>query len=98
MIRPTKRTKTYQPCANLALRRSPRCALREGYGSSSARCRTIALREIVQEFGCRVDAGNQQMIPGARAGDVEQMALGVIDFRVPLRKGTQCDMSAGYSS
>jgi hypothetical protein len=38
------------------------------------------LPEIVQEFRYRVDAGNQQMIPGAGTGNVEQMALGIIDF------------------
>ena len=40
----------------------------------------IALHEVVQKFGYWVDAGNQQMISGAGAGDVEQVALGVIDL------------------
>ena len=40
----------------------------------------IVLHEVVQEFRCRIDPGNQQMIPGAGAGDIEQVALGVIDF------------------
>jgi len=40
----------------------------------------IAPHEVVQKFGCRGDPGYQQMIPCARAGDVEKMALGVIDF------------------
>ncbi len=40
----------------------------------------IALEKVVQEFGYRVGAANQQMIPGAGAGDVEQVALGVVDF------------------
>jgi hypothetical protein len=36
--------------------------------------------DVVYEFGYRLDAGNQQMIPRAGAGDVEQVALGVIDL------------------
>jgi hypothetical protein len=48
--------------------------------SSSARYHTIALREIVQEFRYRVDAGNQQMIPGAGTGNVKQMAFGIINL------------------
>jgi hypothetical protein len=40
----------------------------------------VALDDVIQEFRYRVDAGNQQMIPGAGAGDIEQVALGVINF------------------
>jgi hypothetical protein len=40
----------------------------------------IALREVVQKFGYRVDSGNQQMIPSAGAGNVEQMPLCLVDF------------------
>ncbi len=40
----------------------------------------IALKKIVQKFRDRIDAGYQQMVPGARAGDVKQVALGVIDL------------------
>src|SRR5260370_2395632 len=35
----------------------------------------IALHDVVEEFGYRVDAGNQQMIPGPGTGDIEQVAL-----------------------
>jgi hypothetical protein len=35
---------------------------------------------VVHEFGYRLDAGNQQMIARAGAGDVEQVALSIIDF------------------
>src|SRR5260370_14891684 len=40
----------------------------------------IALHDVVEEFGYRVDAGNQQMIPGPGTGDIEQLALSVIHF------------------
>ena len=40
----------------------------------------ITLHEVVQEFGYGGHASNQQMIPGTSAGNVEQVALGVIDF------------------
>jgi hypothetical protein len=40
----------------------------------------IALDDVVQEFRYRFDSGNQQMIPRAGAGDVQQVALGVIHF------------------
>jgi hypothetical protein len=40
----------------------------------------IALREVVQELGRGSHAGNQQMISRSGAGNVEQLALGVIDF------------------
>jgi hypothetical protein len=36
--------------------------------------------KVVQEFGHRRDTGNQQVISGTGAGDVEQVTLGVIDF------------------
>ena len=39
----------------------------------------ITLQEIVQKFGNRIDAGYQQMVTGARAGDVKQMPLGIVD-------------------
>jgi hypothetical protein len=39
-----------------------------------------ALYEVVQKFGYRGDTANQQMIPGAGTGNVEQVPLGVIDF------------------
>jgi hypothetical protein len=38
----------------------------------------VALRKIVEELRHGVDAGHQEMIPRARTGDVEQVALGVI--------------------
>jgi hypothetical protein len=40
----------------------------------------VILHEVVQKFRYRIDAGNQQTIPGAGAGDIEQVALGVINF------------------
>jgi hypothetical protein len=40
----------------------------------------IVLREVVQEFGHGRDTGNQQMIPGAGAGDMKQKSLGVVDL------------------
>jgi hypothetical protein len=36
--------------------------------------------EIIQEFRYWFDTRNQKVITGASAGDVEQMALGVIDL------------------
>ena len=33
--------------------------------------------QVVEELGGRFDAGHQEMIADARAGDVEQVALGV---------------------
>ncbi|MCA3561810.1 MAG: hypothetical protein IOC82_12360 [Aestuariivirga sp.] len=40
----------------------------------------IAFQKVVQEFRDRIDAGYQQMFTGARAGDVKQMPLGIVDF------------------
>jgi hypothetical protein len=40
----------------------------------------LNLRKVVQEFRRRVDAGHQQMIPRPRTGDVEKMALRVVDL------------------
>jgi hypothetical protein len=42
------------------------------YSGLPRRAPSIALHDVVQEFRYRFDAGNQQMIPGAGAGDVEQ--------------------------
>jgi hypothetical protein len=36
--------------------------------------------EVVEEFGCWLDASHQQMVAGASAFDVKQVALAVIDF------------------
>jgi hypothetical protein len=36
--------------------------------------------QIVQEFGCRIDACDQQMISCTGACDIEQMSLGVVDL------------------
>lgn len=36
--------------------------------------------EIVQKLGRRCDTGNQQTVPSAGAGDIEQMPFGVIDL------------------
>jgi Peptidase family M28 len=38
------------------------------------------LREIVEKFGDWGDASHQKVVAGARASDVEQMALGVVDL------------------
>src|ERR1019366_7004905 len=40
----------------------------------------VALHDVVHEFGYWLDDGNQQMIPRAGAGDVEQVAFGVVHF------------------
>ena len=40
----------------------------------------IAFQKVVQEFRDRIDAGYQQMVTGACAGDVKQMPLGIVDF------------------
>jgi hypothetical protein len=58
----------------------------------------IALREIVKKFRHGRYAGNQQMIPSSGAGDVQQMALGVIDFRECGRKSScrRSLSSSGY--
>ena len=40
----------------------------------------VSALQIFEEFGCRLDAGYQQVIPGAGAGDVEQVALAVVDL------------------
>jgi hypothetical protein len=40
----------------------------------------VVLREVVQKFGSGLDTRNQQMIPSAGAGDVEQVTLGIIDL------------------
>ena len=37
--------------------------------------------QIVQKLRCWLDAGDQQVIPGPRAGDIEQMPLGVPDMK-----------------
>ena len=37
-------------------------------------------QEIVQKFRRGIDAGDEEMIAGMGAGDVEQMALGGVDF------------------
>ena len=60
-----------------------RSALRKSVPRSASSMRgttLIALDEVVQKFRYRIDSANQQMIPGAGAGDVEQVALGVIDL------------------
>jgi hypothetical protein len=36
--------------------------------------------QIVEKLGRRLDAGDEQMIPRSGAGDIEQVALGVVDF------------------
>jgi hypothetical protein len=36
--------------------------------------------KIIEELSCWLDACNKQMVTCARAGDVEEMTLGVIDF------------------
>lgn len=36
--------------------------------------------QILQEFRRRLDAAHEQIVPGARAGDVEQVPLGVVDL------------------
>ena len=36
--------------------------------------------EVIQEFGYRVDSGNQQMISGTGTGHVEQVPLGVVNL------------------
>ena len=48
--------------------------------SSGPGGRPAALREIIQELGNRVDAADQQMIPGSRTCDVQQVPLCLIDF------------------
>ena len=40
----------------------------------------IAPQEVVQKFRERIDAGYQQMVTGARAGNVKQMPLVIVDF------------------
>jgi hypothetical protein len=40
----------------------------------------VALYEVVQKFGYRGDTTDQQMIPSAGTGHVEQVPLGVVDF------------------
>ena len=41
--------------------------------SSSARRHPNAFHEVVQELRSRIDAGDQQMIPSARASDVQEV-------------------------
>jgi hypothetical protein len=36
--------------------------------------------EIVEEFRRRFDAGDEEMVAGAGAGDVEEVAFGVVDL------------------
>jgi hypothetical protein len=40
----------------------------------------VALYEVVQKFGYWGDTADQQMIPSAGTGHVEQVPLGVVDF------------------
>lgn len=40
----------------------------------------IVLHEVIQEFRHGSDPSYEQMVSGTGAGDVEQMALGVIDL------------------
>ena len=36
--------------------------------------------EIIQKLGCRGNAGDEQVVPSTRAGNVKQVALGVVDL------------------
>src|SRR5674476_205026 len=36
--------------------------------------------EIIQKLRCRCDSSHQQMVPRPRAGDVEQVAFGVVNL------------------
>jgi len=38
------------------------------------------MAQVIKEFGCRHYARDKQMISGAGAGDIEQVAFGVIDL------------------
>jgi hypothetical protein len=37
-------------------------------------------RKIDEKFGCRIDAGYQQLVAGSDARGIKQVALGVIDL------------------
>ena len=40
----------------------------------------VSVQQILQELGRRLDTGDQQMIAGAGAGDVQQVPLCVVDI------------------
>jgi hypothetical protein len=41
--------------------------------------------EILEELGSWADAGDQQVVAGASAGDIEQVPLGIVDvFEIGL--------------
>ena len=44
--------------------------------------------QVVEKFGCWVDARHEQTVAGTGAGDVEQVALAVVDL---LEIGIVCD-------
>src|SRR5271166_1593892 len=48
--------------------------------SSMRRAMFFAFHEVVQEFGDGRDTRNKEMITRARTGDIEQVALGVVDL------------------
>jgi hypothetical protein len=51
--------------------------------------------QIDEELGCRIDAGHQQIVAGSGAGDIEQVALGVVDlFEVRLVDSTEAAPAA----
>jgi hypothetical protein len=50
------------------------------FASSASSQTSIACYEVVQKFRYGLDTSNQQMVPGAGAGDIEQVTLGVIDL------------------
>lgn len=51
--------------------------------------------QIHEKFGCRIDAGNQQMVAGSGGGDIEQVALGIVDlFEIRLVDSTEAAPAA----
>ena len=41
---------------------------------------SVLAEQVVEELGGRFDAGHEEMVTGARAGDVEKVALGGVDL------------------
>ena len=50
--------------------------------SSHARCSfdSRPIEKIIEKFGCRASAGDEETIARASTADVEQVALGVVDI------------------
>ena len=63
-------------------RASPKMAraVHDRHDDVSPYARSLPDAQIIEELRARVDAGHQQPVAGARAGDVEQVPLGAIDL------------------